>query len=446
MKHIPLLLISLSLCVSQVQAQSYPSRVTTYEIPDFFIPIFKPINRRSFVYNNQNKVTSEILEFWKKDTETWINITRVLNTYDEKDRLTESIRQKWAVTYWQETGRTQYMYEANDNPYPIEVYEVGLQLGNWFIWEQKLTNYTTQYKVINQSIEKRNNTLDTLSLFYSYSAEFDSMGNILVSTDYYFQPTYTSGNRFSYTYDANNRRTYHLTEKNSGPSTPWRPNSQSFFYHQDADNFADFQINQRWFTPANQWINDERVFNTRDSTMGIRLVRTIQDSSNTGWYNYSRQTQLYHPNGDLVSDQNELWSRFDSNWVWNGGVFAIFDTINARIDSVKYYLPEVESQTIYYSNYKVYEYSLVGTHTIPSSISAWAYPNPVMDFLFIEMAEEVTTKPTKVSLLDVQGRLLERKTIIGNKGQFDMRNAPSGVYYVSIEQSDSIKAFTITKM
>jgi hypothetical protein len=78
-------------------------------------------------------------------------------------------------------------------------------------------------------------------------------------------------------------------------------------------------------------------------------------------------------------------------------------------------------------------------------LSILVYPNPTSDFLSLEIGktdfQELTYK-----LIDVQGKLLEQKSIISNTTSIELRLLPNSTYFIEVSNHlTPIKTFKIIK-
>jgi len=73
------------------------------------------------------------------------------------------------------------------------------------------------------------------------------------------------------------------------------------------------------------------------------------------------------------------------------------------------------------------------------------YPNPVKDFLFIELNDK-NLQNTSYVLFDSQGRIVKKGNLNQQKSELDFSLMPSSVYIIQLfEKNQNIKTFKIIK-
>jgi hypothetical protein len=94
--------------------------------------------------------------------------------------------------------------------------------------------------------------------------------------------------------------------------------------------------------------------------------------------------------------------------------------------------------------YEISELTLIEEHTGIYLIVS-AYPNPVKDYLILEIEGELKSEYF-VSLYDINSKLLQNKKITGNETNMFIGNYKSGLYFVKVtENQKEIKSFKIIK-
>ena len=72
--------------------------------------------------------------------------------------------------------------------------------------------------------------------------------------------------------------------------------------------------------------------------------------------------------------------------------------------------------------------------TIPEAYTFKVFPNPARQFLHIE-AKGVTTFPIQLTMLNLQGQILNQQTLYTNLETIDLSALPKGSYFVRMEDS-----------
>lgn len=90
-------------------------------------------------------------------------------------------------------------------------------------------------------------------------------------------------------------------------------------------------------------------------------------------------------------------------------------------------------------------YVTTGIEETGINLSVLAYPNPVINYLKLEL-ESKKLESLSYQLYNIQGKLLQSEKIEGTESQIDMSNYISSTYFIRIiNQNQSIKEFKIIK-
>lgn len=76
-----------------------------------------------------------------------------------------------------------------------------------------------------------------------------------------------------------------------------------------------------------------------------------------------------------------------------------------------------------------------GIHDVRASDLINVYPNPASNQLFIELND---FKNTKVEIFNIEGKLLQRTTLISSKTTLEISNLTSGIYFVKIKSDKGV--------
>ena len=74
------------------------------------------------------------------------------------------------------------------------------------------------------------------------------------------------------------------------------------------------------------------------------------------------------------------------------------------------------------------------------------YPNPTLNFITIDLQQEIVTQNATCTIENLQGKLISRQEIIDKKTSISMQEFPVGVYLVRVYLSNTfLKTFKIIK-
>jgi ligand-binding sensor domain-containing protein len=87
----------------------------------------------------------------------------------------------------------------------------------------------------------------------------------------------------------------------------------------------------------------------------------------------------------------------------------------------------------------------LSTTPMPYNASSviYAWPNPFSDFIRIEIPGQ--TKEMTWRIMDVQGRLIQEGSLMGNSDMLDTRGLPAGVYLLTVKGQNSRQSLKIVK-
>jgi hypothetical protein len=140
-----------------------------------------------------------------------------------------------------------------------------------------------------------------------------------------------------------------------------------------------------------------------------------------------------------------------------GGVFAQ-NSVNTTGSEVKgtggtvnYTVGQVAYTTIIGSNGSIaqgvqqsYEFSItVGLEETSINLELSVYPNPTANYLTLKVEE---TENLSYQLFDMQGKLIENKTVMDNSTILSMETLPTSSYFLKVSKNNNIiKTFKIIK-
>ena len=84
----------------------------------------------------------------------------------------------------------------------------------------------------------------------------------------------------------------------------------------------------------------------------------------------------------------------------------------------------------------------IGSILIPPNLTI--YPNPVADFLYLNLKSAVN-KATTISITSIEGRVLKTQLVSTGLNVMDMSEFPSGLYFCSINNNSTIETVKIVK-
>jgi hypothetical protein len=200
------------------------------------------------------------------------------------------------------------------------------------------------------------------------------------------------------TYDVNNNLTSLLYQEWNG--SDWVNYFQNTYTY-DANNNWTITLRQNW--EGNTWVNSflytctYDAYNNQTSILG-------QEWNSGAWVNSCYFNYTYDANNFKISDSFKQWN--------NTG------TIIESGDSTYYYFRTV-----------------VGIDDILSDANFLSiYPNPTSNYITIE-----APATGRISITNLNGQQLITRQITEPKTQIDIRNLPSGVYFVRLTDDRTVE-------
>ena len=122
-------------------------------------------------------------------------------------------------------------------------------------------------------------------------------------------------------------------------------------------------------------------------------------------------------------------------------LYVVFDyDDNGNRTSVNYIITQVDEN----------EKNILSEELSPSDISSGdinlsIYPNPTTGYLILTFEYDEGNQDMMARLFSAQGNLIEEKKIVSDHTEFDLTQAPAGVYFLYIERTGEKQLWKIIK-
>jgi hypothetical protein len=93
-----------------------------------------------------------------------------------------------------------------------------------------------------------------------------------------------------------------------------------------------------------------------------------------------------------------------------------------------------------------YEYQqFVAENTPSSSVQVQVFPNPTAEFIHIALPESSTDVPVRISLYDINGRLIQHTSTTASIETLSLCEEPAGAYFLQIDQGNMSQNWTVVR-
>lgn len=394
-------------------------------------------------YDNHGNILSQFIVIANTNDTTG----RIVNTYDNEQRLTEALVQNWNNGNWENTFRNVYTYDNQGNQL--------VSLGQMWQYPNWVTTYGSKY---DYTYNQNNNITEEIT------QNWDS-GNLSWINNY----------KDIYTYDANGYLIETISQYWDINTSIWM-SSYKEIYTNDAGGVPAEAISQDWDEISNMWVNEEkfidivwhdwtgdpyesdlesltslewasgiwensyRVNYTYDSFGGY--VEIEEEYFNGNWENAYRYSDMYDAHGNELGYTDEYWD----NGVWKMSYGDKYILTYNGIDLVEriyqYWNTGLES----FENSWKEEYSnFVTMESVEKNVISLAsinlFPNPASEILNLEV-KNMAFENLSIEITNVNGQRIYFRQY-NQAGQFensiDVSDYAKGIYFIKVQNAEETK-------
>jgi len=203
-----------------------------------------------------------------------------------------------------------------------------------------------------------------------------------------------------------------------------------FFCNKCKREFEEFI--KLWNSETQSW-NDSEKYSYFYNTEGTRdsLVLKLWDNDAQLWYYYLRETTTVENNGQRTLTLKQLWDNENRQWN-NISLITKINDENGLLTEYTYNTWDSESEQ--WKGIAKYEFywSQIEVHGIDEETAnkITIYPNPAEQTITISTPVSLTNN--NLSIYSVSGRLVTTVTLYKDVNTIDIRDIPSGLYFVKI--------------
>jgi len=365
-------------------------------------------------YDNEGRQTESLQQYLNNGN--WENSWRMVRTYDDQGNELVSLQQSWQYPNWVTTDgyKKSYTYDMNDN-----ITEV-----LWQFWNTGITAWENYWRD-----------------FYTY----DSNGYLIELIDQTWNGmSWISDDKVTYTNNAVGVIIEALIQDWDDISSIWVNESMiiNIVWHNwtgDPDE-SDIESYTSLEWDSGIWVNSMRTNITYDAYGGY--IEIEEEYINGNWENSYKESDLYDAHGNKYEYSEEYW--INNNWMMQDGykyllTYSGIDLVE-RISQWWNYITEQ------YENQWKEEYSdFITIEGIDEngilSASLILYPNPARGILNLEV-KNMDKEDLSIEIVNLNGQVIFSKQF-NNTGQLvnkiDVSNYSKGIYFVKVQNAKEIK-------
>lgn len=413
----------LSLSVNNINAQTtcWYDSIYTYNASNLLVT-------KDYYYYNSNGFCNERI-IQDSLNGNWKNTARYLYTYDANGNYTEIVGQNWANNNWRNGSRELKTYNTN---------------------EDLLTHYSYYW-----------DTVATSWVVSSFQHDYFYNGNNKITMHlqaYISNGVPNDSTRTTYTYDANWNEVTNLREGWTSSNPNWH-NIQKWLNVYDVNNNLDSSYNLIWNTTNLTFDTSYLALYTYDAQNNVTEYLNKQKVG-AFWQNMYKQTYSFDANNNQTGYLYFYWDMMSNGWNLSNQTQNSFNSSNQYSSSVSMsFNPQIgmlmnsyQSTYLYDANdnlefyiaenwdintaswvsaskaHYFYQCGILGLDETKIT-SVKCYPNPVNEFLKIELNKESRIEIYSLSMT----KMAESATSFNHS--IDVSSFAPGMYFIKLENA-----------
>ena len=398
--------------------------------------------RYTYTYSDKAERLTTLHE--KTENGNWVNHTLKENTYDGFGNIIFEVWKTWVNNNWEYSDRTTFIYSA-ENYLITKIKDVWTN-GNWESSERDSYSYNTSGKVVSfvKELWTNGNWVNNSKTVYVYNDEGDLTYLI---QELWKNDVWVNDKQFVYNYDSNHNQTSMISQTwNSGEwfnvskdSSNYNSSNKKtlylyqtwndslwknlFKYNYEYNNLDYVETSTMMTWEDSLWVNSEKINYSYGAYGAVEneLKKTWTDND---WTDYSMKQYTYDEYGNAQESNYYFW---EGVWTQNKD-----DVIEVAYDY------NTKQETFYgYHVHAAYSSMIVNVEENKSfEKNITINPNPADKQIVVNIKPEHPADTVIVGLLDINGKIIERKKGkpdgLNQKFVFDTSGLPSGIYFVSM--------------
>lgn len=363
-----------------------------------------PLNRTTYTYDNQNRLTNKLVETWNTISSQWKNANRQTYVYNPQGDLTEDIYEVFSGNAWVIQNASQYIYTYDAN------------------------NHLIDY------ISQTWNTASQMWIDFHHQTGFlyDANGNC---TQYEEQvkigANWVNMDRYTYTY-VNNEPVDVLTQHWNGTAYVNDERMVNITWHSWNGVFSKLTAVtsctiENWV--SNTWLPWDRVNVTYNSFGGS--VEIDQSYNGSTWDNTYRIKTNYDQQYYYTGNSLELWNAPVWDLYSEDKIINTYDADFNFTQQIWQYWDDFGSQMVnlekrVYLGHQVF----AGIEEEQLSANLTVYPNPCGNYFEIGLNKNLSPKNDMLDVLlyDLNGTLVKQITLPFSDTRVQIEHLVPGLY------------------
>ena len=368
----------------------------------------------NMVYNGHNNLMSYTGQVRSGGAE-WVNFYQRINTYDDRNNLTNFVYQDWNGSSWVNSQQNTFTFDANNNQTNILIQDwIG---GVWINEIQYINTYDGNNNRTNYLRQVWNGVIWVNHWQYIYSYDANNNQTSQLHQDWKVS-AWENSSQITLVYDANNNQIGELYQNWDGNA--W-VNSEQYAYNYDGQNNQTSWKQQHW--TGTSWEDSWQTIYTYDASNN-RTSGLLQSRNGSIWENVYQNLYTYDANNNQTSELDQNWR--NGVWVNSLQILESFDANNfAKGQSFKFWNIAGTKIASGDSTNNFFHTVLGITDLIAKRGPINVFPNPSSDKITIET-------PTKGSLFfhNTDGQTILQRETTDPYTNIDISGFKSGVYFV----------------
>lgn len=394
------------------------------------------MDKQYYRYDKNMNLICDSSCLWIEDPGIWIGNERYEYAYD----ISGNVKTKLSFAFDYEIGQTigsqkvEYIYEK-DSLVSSAIYS------KWYQYRQIwVYNFKNEFK-------------------------YNSSGNSLLFTRYYYTTQWDTGYQHVYIYDANsyisskieknwdsdlNKFTSDAIDEYTTDSlgrvislirSSTYNNTKKYIqkWEYGFDKYGNkISINSNlWDTTTLQWTNHNKEEYEYD-VEGHQLLycRYEWNKDSVQWIKFQKSEYAYDANNNLVEILSYNVKKSTNEWIIRGKTNYLYDNNNNK-KSILQYVWDTDSLNwnTYKSKYFYYSGNSYQNSIDDNDGANMFYPNPVNEIIKIELGR---IAPSNCQLLDFNGHILNSYILNSNINTLNTSYLKSGIYFIKIKSRDGV--------
>lgn len=270
---------------------------------------FEDNEQINLFYDNFGNVDFTISQIYDQSLEEWINFSRTEYTYNENNKILESVFQHWGSNGWYDSGKIINSYNANGLLFETVHQIMNYDLQVYENFDRDLKNYTSQgvldeninqfWNSLSQSWENRQQTI----------YEFNNGLETRATQNKWENDNWRNFERKETTYNGDDQILFILFESWDELANSYRHSGKNTAYYNHDGTLYQFVYESM---NSGTWENRDRITYTYDNSVGIddyfkssnEIVVYPNPTNNLLYFSENVNVRLRNISGQLIATED----------------------------------------------------------------------------------------------------------------------------------------------